>query len=98
MKYSFLEKEPELRTHKSHLQDVTNTKKHGSFVRRVKSEFAFTGVPNIDMVWGFPLDHLHNALFGVTDQVWGDWNKRLKPTQRRDIDSLLLLTQSPRDV
>ena len=98
MKYPFLEKEPGLRTHKSHLQDVTNAKKHGSFVRGVKSESAFIGVPNIDMVWGFPLDYLHNALFGVTEQVWDDWNKRLKPTQRRDIDSLLLLIQPPRDV
>ena len=40
MKHLFLEKEPELRTHKSHLQDVANTKKHGSFVRGVKSESA----------------------------------------------------------
>lgn len=50
------------------------------------------------MVWSFPNDYLHNALLGVTDQVWSNWRKLLSPKEREEIDDLLKLIQPPRDV
>lgn len=98
VKYPFLEKQAKLRTHVSHKEDLSNAKTNGSFVQGVKGDSSFMEMPNIDMIWGFPLDYLHNALLGVTQQIWNNLHKILKPVQRQTIDNLLLLIQPPRDL
>ena len=99
MKYPFLAEEPETRTHDSHMQDVAAVYESGGLsFRGVKGESAFINLNDIDMVWGFPLDYLHNALFGVTEQVWTSWCTILTPAQRKKVDALLLLIQPPRDL
>lgn len=80
------------------MRDLAEAKPHGSFVRGVKGESYFTQFPTIDMVWGFPLNYLHNGLFGVTEQVWANWNALLKPAQRKVINDLLFRIQPPRDL
>ena len=100
MKYPFLENESKLRTHSSHMEDVANVKSLGCpTVRGVKGESAFCSKPNVDMVWGFPLDYVHNSILGVTEQMWAEWDKNvLSPEQRREIDELILLIHTPRDL
>ncbi|XP_043472742.1 uncharacterized protein LOC122505298 isoform X1 [Leptopilina heterotoma] len=100
IRFPFLEKEPELRTHETHLTDVKDVLKLGSSsVLGVKGESAFLDNPIIDMVWGFPLDYVHNAVLGVIVQMWNNWNKEyLVPAERREVDKLLLQIQPPRDL
>ena len=98
MKYPFLKEEPELRTHMSHMSDLAEAVDRGLFFRGVKGESAFNKIPDFDMVWGFPLDYLHNALFGVTEQMWNNCKIILTPAQRRAVDDLLLLIEPPRDL
>lgn len=50
------------------------------------------------MVWSFILDYLHNAVLGVTQQVWSFFYKQLKPAQRKTIDERLLQILLPREL
>lgn len=98
MKYPFLKKEPELRSHDSHMSDISKIKAPGSSFQGVKGKSALINLPNIDMCWSFPLDYLHNAIIGTNEQNWIIWLKLLSPQQRKLIDDLLLRQQPPREL
>ncbi|XP_043472448.1 uncharacterized protein LOC122505079 [Leptopilina heterotoma] len=98
VKYPFLKKEPEIRTHESHMLDIKMSEEKQSSFRGVKGKSNFCEIPTVDMVWGFPLDYMHNALLGTTESIWVDWYKVLKPEQRRKIDEYLSQVQPPRDL
>ncbi|XP_051176161.1 uncharacterized protein LOC127291224 [Leptopilina boulardi] len=98
LRYPFVSEEPELRSHTSHMKDIACAKEQGSFFQGVKGESAFIDLANIDMVWSFSLDYMHNAVLGVTEQIWKKWIKELTAEQRREIDKLLLLQKPPRDL
>lgn len=108
VRFPFLDKESELRTHNSHLEDVANVEKLilssklkknvKPSVRGVKGFSAFIQ-QHIDMVWAFPIDYMHNAILGVTEQVWVEINKNdQSPKQRKEVDKLLLQIQPPHDL
>ena len=99
MKYPFLESESILRTHSSHMKDIAEVLARGSSVRGVKGESAFCSAPSIDMVWGFPIDYMHNSILGITEQLWNYWNENVfSPAERKAIDELILQIQPPRDL
>lgn len=97
MKYPFLAEEPDLRTHESHLKDLLNVKTGSSF-KGVKGFSAFLDLINIDIVWSFILDYMHNSILGVTEQVWNFWYKMLTPLQRKVIDDFLIAQLPSRDL
>lgn len=98
VKYPFLENESEMRTHDSHMLDIQKSKEKKCSFRGVKGESKFCEIPTIDMVWGFPLDYMHNALLGMAESTCDDWYKILKPAQRKKIDEYLSEIQFPRDL
>ena len=98
MKYPFVETDPELRTHVSHMMDVLHAEEKKSFVRGVKGRSAFCDIRTLDLVWSFVLDAMHNGILGVTVQLWKLWFKLLTRLQRKEIDDILLLIKPPRDV
>lgn len=57
-------------------------------------------MPNVDMIWGFSLEYMHNSLLGVAEQMWDYWvkNNCITAEQRRDIDNDLLLINPPREL
>lgn len=108
IRFPFLNVEPKLRTHDSHLKDVADVEKLLSSklkknvtpaVRGVKGSSAYISENNIDMIWGFPIDYMHNAILGVAEQIWEHINKNdLSPQQRDEVDELLLQIQPPHDL
>lgn len=98
IRYSFVSEEPELRTDASHIKDIACVKERGYFFQGVKGESAFVDFANIDMVWSFSLDYMHNAILGVTEQIWKNLIKKFSDEQRRKIDYLLLLQKPLRDL
>lgn len=95
--FPFLEKEPKMLSHTSHMSDVNFILKNHKHVRGVKGKSAFCSI--IDMVWGFPIDYMHNSILGVTEQLWNIWNRMvLVPSQRKEIDDLIVNIKLPRDL
>lgn len=94
----FTETEPELRSHTSHMADVQFILTNGRHIPGVKGESAFFLI-DINMVWGFPIDYMHNAILGVTEQDWILFKiLYLLPAHRKEIDDLLMSIKPSRDL
>lgn len=74
MRYPLLEKDPELRTHKEHLNDLKQTIKCKIGIRGIKGESVLLELKQFDIVWNLPPDYMHGALLGITKELLSKWD------------------------
>ncbi|XP_029157325.1 uncharacterized protein LOC114929811 [Nylanderia fulva] len=104
MRYPFVNENPELRTHESHMRDIQQFHSSQSLIqsRGVKGNSVLNSISNFDMVWGFPFDYMHTILLGVVKHIWELWVKtsliHLTAAKIKNIDESLLKIKPPHDV
>lgn len=98
VKFPFIGSDCEQRTHSSHMEDVEKTESLGKTVRGVKGRSSFCDFPNIDMVYSFNLDFMHNGILGVAEQIWLLIKAKISASERRSLDNLLTRIQPPREL
>ncbi|XP_043465742.1 uncharacterized protein LOC122500736 [Leptopilina heterotoma] len=98
VKFPFIGSDCEQRTHSSHMEDVEKMESLGKTVRGVKGRSSFCNFPNIDMVYSFNLDFMHNGILGVAEQIWLLIKAKISASERRSLDNLLIRIQPPREL
>lgn len=87
-----------LRTHDSHMKDVSMVEQNGKNFNGVKGRSSFCDFPNVDMVKSFTLDAMHNDVLGITEQIWDLMRPQLTVSQRNEMDLMLLKIQPPHEL
>lgn len=98
MKFPFVQSQCDQRTHKSHMNDVSEANLKGTIYRGVKGPSSFSDFINIGMIRSFPRDSMHGDVLGITEQMWDLMRIRMPPLSRVKLDSMLLQIQPPHEV
>ncbi|XP_038107102.1 uncharacterized protein LOC119766534 [Culex quinquefasciatus] len=94
VRYPF-QNDVELRNNESTREHMIEARRQQKDVFGMKGMSVFTTIPNFDVVFGLPLDHMHAALLGVTRHIWNLIMKSDVGTYRQIIEERYLNIKFP---